>query len=38
MRYCIDRRVGFLEKLLVGFNAPILIRVVAALVRLLTMS
>ena len=38
MRYYIDRRVGFLEKLLIGFNAPILIGVIAALVKLLTMS
>ncbi len=24
MRYCIDKRVGFLGKLIVGFNLPIL--------------
>ena len=38
MRYYVDRRFGFLEKLLVGFNAPILIGVVAALIRLLMMG
>ena len=38
LRYYVDRRFGFLNKLLVGFNTPILVGVVAALIRLLMMS
>jgi len=34
LRYYVDRRIGFLEKLIVGFDIPILVGLIVALVRL----
>jgi len=34
LRYYIDRRVSFLEKLIVGLNVPILIGLITALIKL----
>jgi len=34
MRYYIDRRVGILEKLIVGLNLPILAGIITALIKL----
>ncbi|MEM2178326.1 MAG: hypothetical protein QW272_05855 [Candidatus Methanomethylicaceae archaeon] len=34
MRYYIDKRIGFLEKIIIGFNIPILVGLIIALVRL----
>jgi hypothetical protein len=34
MRYYLDKRIGFLEKLIIGFNIPILVGIIIALIRL----
>jgi|GEM_PF-633548 len=34
LRYYIDKRVGLVEKLLLGFNIPILIAIITILIRL----
>jgi len=35
LRYYVDKRVGFLEKLIIGLNAPILAIVLTTLVKLI---
>lgn len=35
LRYYVDKRIGFLEKLIVSFNIPILLAVIGILIKLL---
>ncbi len=35
LRYYFDKRIGFLEKLIVAFNVPILIAIIGILIKLL---
>jgi hypothetical protein len=34
IRYYLDKRIGFLEKLIIGFNIPILVGMIIALIKL----
>lgn len=37
MRYYIDKRIVFLEKLMVSFNVPILVGLIIALIKIINL-